>query len=36
MVSEIHSELDIDFSAYTVKNSERFEQVFEEFQSEYQ
>jgi len=36
MVSEIHSELDIDFSAYTVKNSERFEQVFEEFQREYQ
>jgi len=36
MVSEIHSELDIDFSAYTAKNIERFDQAFDEFQSEYQ
>jgi len=36
MVSEIHSELDVDFPAYTAKNLERFEQAFEEFRREYQ
>ena len=36
MVSEIHSQLDIDFSTYTAKNLERFEQAFEEFCREYQ
>jgi len=36
MVAEIHSELDVDFPEYTRKNLERFEQVFESFQSEYQ
>jgi thiamine kinase-like enzyme len=35
MVSEIHSELDIDFPAYTAKNIERFEQAFEEFSRDY-
>ena len=36
MVSEIHSQLDIDFAEYTAKNLERFEQAFEEFNREYQ
>ena len=36
MVSEIHSQLDIDFSTYTAKNLERFEQAFEQFSHEYQ
>jgi len=36
MVSEIHSDLDIDFPAYTAKNLERFEQAFEEFRRDYQ
>lgn len=36
MVAEIHSELDVDFPAYTRKNLERFEQAFDSFQSEYQ
>ena len=36
MVAEIHSELDVDFPAYTRKNLERFEPAFESFQSEYQ
>ena len=36
MVSEIHSQLDIDFAEYTAKNLERFEQAFEEFSHEYQ
>lgn len=35
MVSEIHSELDIDFAEYTNKNLTRFNQAFEAFQSEY-
>lgn len=35
MVSEIHSELDIDFAEYTSKNLIRFEQAFEAFQGEY-
>ncbi len=36
MVSEIHSQLEVDFAAYTAKNLERFEQAFEEFCREYQ
>ena len=36
MVSEIHSQLEVDFATYTVKNLERFEQAFEEFCREYQ
>ena len=36
MVSEIHSDLDIDFPAYTVKNLERFDLAFEEFCRDYQ
>jgi thiamine kinase-like enzyme len=36
MVSEIHSDLDVDFPAYTAKNLERFEQAFDEFRLEYQ
>ncbi len=36
MVSEIHSQLEVDFAAYTAKNLERFEQTFEEFCREYQ
>ena len=36
MVSEINSQLDIDFPAYTAKNLERFEQAFEEFGRDYQ
>jgi thiamine kinase-like enzyme len=35
MVSEIHSDLDVDFADYTHKNLTRFEQAFESFQSEY-
>ncbi len=35
MVSEIHSDLDIDFAGYTKKNLNRFEQAFERFQNEY-
>jgi len=35
MVSEIHSPLDIDFSDYTARNLERFEQAFEEFSNQY-
>ena len=35
MVSEIHSELDVDFVEYTNKNLIRFEQAFENFQHEY-
>jgi len=36
MVSEIHSQLEVDFAAYTAKNLVRFEQAFEEFCLEYQ
>jgi thiamine kinase-like enzyme len=36
MVSEIHSQLDIDFAEYTAKNLERFEQAFDEFRQEFQ
>lgn len=35
MVSEIHSELNVDFAEYTSKNLERFDQAFDTFQSEY-
>lgn len=35
MVSEIHSDLDVDFADYTQKNLTRFEQSFESFQSDY-
>jgi thiamine kinase-like enzyme len=35
MVSEIHSDLDVDFAGYTHKNLTRFEQAFERFQNEY-
>ncbi len=31
MVSEIHSELDFDYSAYTAENLSRFEAAFGEF-----
>lgn len=31
MVSEIHSELDFDFTQYTTENLERFEQAYEAF-----
>jgi thiamine kinase-like enzyme len=36
MVSEIYSQLEVDFAAYTAKNLDRFEQAFEEFRREYQ
>ena len=36
MVSEIHSQLDINFAAYTAKNLERFEQAYDDFCREYQ
>ena len=36
MVSEIYSQLEVDFAAYTAKNLDRFEQAFEEFHREYQ
>ena len=36
MVSEIYSQLEVDFAAYTAKNLDRFEQAFEEFCREYQ
>lgn len=36
MVSEIHSQLDVDFAAYTVKNLERFEQAYDDFCHDYQ
>ncbi|MFT5225909.1 MAG: thiamine kinase-like enzyme [Polaribacter sp.] len=35
MVSEIHSDLDVDFADYTNKNLARYEQAFDSFQSEY-
>ena len=36
MVSEIHSQLNVDFAAYTAKNLERFEQAYDVFCIEYQ
>jgi len=36
MVSEIHSQLDVDFAAYTSKNLERFEQAYDDFCRDYQ
>jgi hypothetical protein len=35
MVSEIYSEIEMDFPAYTSKNLERFELAFDEFNREY-
>ena len=35
MVSEIYSEIDIDFPAYTAKNIERFERAFDDFYRDY-
>ena len=35
MVSEIYSEIEIDFATYTSKNLERFEQAFEDFNRDY-
>lgn len=35
MVSEIHSELEVDFAEYTNKNLIRFGEAFDAFQSEY-
>lgn len=32
MVSEIHSELDYDYTAYTAENLARFEAAFDDFQ----
>ena len=36
MVSEIHSDLAMDFTAYTAKNIKRFEQTFSNFIRDYQ
>jgi thiamine kinase-like enzyme len=35
MVSEIHSDLDVDYVDYTHKNLSRFEQAFDSFQNNY-
>jgi thiamine kinase-like enzyme len=35
MISEIHSDLDVDFADYTSKNLARYEQAFDSFQSDY-
>jgi thiamine kinase-like enzyme len=35
MVSEIHSDLDVDYAGYTHKNLSRFEQAFDSFQNNY-
>jgi thiamine kinase-like enzyme len=35
MVSEIHSKIEMDYSAYTAKNLERFEQAFDDFYRDY-
>jgi thiamine kinase-like enzyme len=35
MISEIYSKIDMDFSSYTSKNLERFEQAFAEYERDY-
>ena len=35
MISEIYSKIEIDFSSYTSKNLERFEQAFAEYERDY-
>jgi len=36
MASEIHFQLDIDFPAYSAKNLERFEQVYDDICRDFQ
>ena len=35
MISEIYSEIEVDFATYTTKNLERFEQAFDNFNHNY-
>jgi len=35
MISEVYSEIDVDFATYTGKNLERFEQAFESFHRDF-